>query len=108
MTIEAFALQAVALSLEPQEAGGEIKLNLSALEEADTAPSPSLPAVRTSITAVSPRQSVRPASSDTSEIQPALPDSQQVRPTPKLDFLAVTHSLLLLAAILKLAAKSLH
>ena len=68
------------MSLEPQEAEGDIKLNLSAMEQADTDPGVSLPAVRTSITAVSPRQSVQPAPLDTSEIQSALPDSQQVRP----------------------------
>ena len=72
------ALQAVAVHLDSEGAGGGIKLNLEALESADTEPVMSLPAVRTSIAAISPRTSMRPASSLTSEIQPAQPDSQQV------------------------------
>ncbi len=71
------------VSLEPVEAGGEVKLNLAALQQHEE-PSTSLPAVRTSITSVtsvSPRRrstahSPMP-SRETLEIQP-LSESHQV------------------------------
>jgi len=80
---ETSSLQAVHVSLEPVEAGGEVKLNLAALQQHEE-PSSSLPAVRTSITSVtsvSPRRrstahSPMP-SRETSEIQP-LSESHQV------------------------------
>ncbi len=76
-------LQAVHVSLEPVEAGGEVKLNLAALQQHEE-PGSSLPAVRTSITSVtsvSPRRrstAHSPVPSPvTSEIQP-LSESHQV------------------------------
>ena len=80
---ETSCLQAVRVSLEPVEAGGEVKLNLAALQQHEE-PSISLPAVRTSITSVtsvSPRRrstahSPMP-SRQTSEIQP-LSENHQV------------------------------
>ena len=74
----AIYVQAVAVSLEPEEQGGEVKLNLEALQDELLEPSPSLPAVRTSITSMSPRKTSNPSSPVTSEIQPALSDSHQV------------------------------
>ena len=73
-------LQAVHVSLDPVEAGGEVKLNLAALQQHEE-PSNSLPAVRTSITSVSPhRRSTAHSpvpSPVSSEIQP-LSESHQV------------------------------
>ena len=73
-------LQAVHVSLEPVEAGGEVKLNLAALQQHEE-PTSSLPAVRTSITSVSPHRRATahsPVPSPVpSEIQP-LPESHQV------------------------------
>ncbi|KAL0018632.1 hypothetical protein WJX77_009530 [Trebouxia sp. C0004] len=73
---------AVHVSLEPVEAGGEVKLNLAALQQHEE-PGSSLPAVRTSITSitsVSPRRrSTAPSplpSPVTSDIQP-LSESHQ-------------------------------
>ena len=70
-------MQEVAVSLEPAQSGGEVKLNLEALQQEEDEPSRSLPIVRTSVLAVSPRQMPDPAPVETSEIQPALSPEHQ-------------------------------
>ena len=70
-------MQEVAVSLEPAQSGGEVKLNLEALNQEEDEPRRSLPIVRTSVLAVSPGQAPAPAPADTSEIQPALSPEHQ-------------------------------
>ena len=69
--------QAVEVRLEPAQSGGEGKLNLEALQQAENEGSHSLPIVRTSVLAVSPHQPPAPGSPSTSEIQPDLSAQHQ-------------------------------
>lgn len=67
-------MQAVAVSLEPKETGGRVQLNLEALDLGDAYCRASLPPVHTTM----PSVSAFPSLPISSEIQPAVPDSQQV------------------------------